>query len=81
MSGALLGCSDFGITFLGEHDRLNPENLGRRPCESASLEISTDGIQILEGLKSGEMIATTGVTQLREGMEVRDLGELEGYKP
>jgi multidrug efflux system membrane fusion protein len=38
-------------------------------------------IQILEGLKSGEMIATTGVTQLREGMQVSDLGELEGYKP
>jgi multidrug efflux pump subunit AcrA (membrane-fusion protein) len=39
-----------------------------------------DGIQILEGLNSGETIATTGVVQLREGMKVRDLSELEGYK-
>jgi RND family efflux transporter MFP subunit len=37
-------------------------------------------IQILEGLQSGERIAITGVAQLREGMQVRDLGELEGYK-
>jgi RND family efflux transporter MFP subunit len=41
----------------------------------------TDSIQILEGLQSGEKIATTGVAQLREGMQVRDLSELEGYKP
>jgi len=40
----------------------------------------TDSIQILEGLESGERIAVTGVAQLREGMQVRDLGELEGYK-
>ncbi len=39
-----------------------------------------DSIQILEGLDPGEKIATTGVVQLREGMEVRDLSELEGYK-
>jgi multidrug efflux system membrane fusion protein len=39
-----------------------------------------DSIQILEGLIPGEKIATTGVVQLREGMEVRDLRELEGYK-
>jgi multidrug efflux pump subunit AcrA (membrane-fusion protein) len=39
----------------------------------------TDSIQILSGLKPGEKIALTGVTLLREGMQVRDLGELEGY--
>ncbi len=39
-----------------------------------------DSIQILVGLKPGEKIAITGVVQLREGMEVRDLSELEGYK-
>ena len=38
-------------------------------------------IRILDGLKSGETIAITGVAQLREGMQVRDLSELEGYKP
>lgn len=40
----------------------------------------TDSIQILEGLQSGERIAITGVAQLREEMQVRDLSELEGYK-
>jgi RND family efflux transporter MFP subunit len=40
----------------------------------------TESIRILEGLESGEKIAITGVAQLREGMEVRDLSELEGYK-
>jgi multidrug efflux system membrane fusion protein len=40
----------------------------------------TDSIQILEGLHSGERIAITGVAQLREEMQVRDLSELEGYK-
>jgi RND family efflux transporter MFP subunit len=39
-----------------------------------------DSIQILEGLNSGEKIAVTGVVQLREGVQVRDLSELEGYK-
>ena len=40
----------------------------------------TDSIQILGGLQSGEKIAITGIAQLREGMQVRDLSELEGYK-
>ena len=40
----------------------------------------TDSIEILEGLGPGERIAITGVAQLREGMQVRDLGELEGYR-
>lgn len=39
----------------------------------------TDSIQITAGLKTDEMIAITGITQLREGMQVRDLRELEGY--
>jgi len=40
----------------------------------------TDSIQILDGLLPGEKIAITGVVRLQEGMEVRDLSELEGYK-
>jgi len=40
----------------------------------------TESIRILKGLEAGEKIAITGVAQLREGMEVRDLSELEGYK-
>jgi len=33
----------------------------------------TDSIQILDGLQSGEMIAISGVSRLREGMKVRHL--------
>jgi RND family efflux transporter MFP subunit len=40
----------------------------------------TDSIQILDGLQPGEQIAITGVAQLREGMSVRNLSELEGYE-
>jgi multidrug efflux system membrane fusion protein len=39
-------------------------------------------IQIVEGLEPGDRIAVAGVTQLREGMKVRDLGdELGGSSP
>jgi multidrug efflux pump subunit AcrA (membrane-fusion protein) len=37
-----------------------------------------DRIEILEGLQSGDRIATAGVTHLREGMKVRDLGDALG---
>ena len=30
----------------------------------------TDSIEIVEGLKSGEVIAVSGVSRLREGMQV-----------
>jgi RND family efflux transporter MFP subunit len=36
-------------------------------------------IQVMEGLELGDVIAVTGVTQLREGMKVSDLSKLEGY--
>jgi len=39
----------------------------------------TDSIEIVEGLQSDETIALTGVNLLREGMQVRDLSEMEGY--
>jgi RND family efflux transporter MFP subunit len=35
----------------------------------------TEGIEILGGLKPGETIAVTGVTQIRKGDRVRDLAE------
>lgn len=38
-------------------------------------ETSGGQIEILEGLRSGDRIATAGVTFLREGMKVRDLGD------
>ncbi len=39
----------------------------------------TDSIHVLEGLNPGDRIVVTGVSQLREGVQVRDLSELEGY--
>ena len=40
----------------------------------------SDSIVIASGLQPGERIATTGVSQLREGMKIRELSELEGYE-
>ncbi len=50
-----------------------------RPVKTGELT-GTDGIQIVDGIKSGEVIAISGVSRLREGMEVRDLSKMEGYK-
>ena len=41
-------------------------------------EISGGNIDILEGLQPGDRIAVAGVTFLREGMKVRDLGDALG---
>ena len=35
----------------------------------------TDSIKITDGLQSGEIIAVSGVSQLREGMQVRPLAK------
>jgi RND family efflux transporter MFP subunit len=51
----------------------------RRPVKTGDLT-GTDSIEIVEGLKSGEMIAVSGVSRLREGMQVADLSKMEGYK-
>lgn len=50
----------------------------RRKVRAGDLT-GADSMQITEGLQSGETIAVTGVTQLREGMKVSDLSQLEGY--
>ncbi|MBW1816236.1 MAG: efflux RND transporter periplasmic adaptor subunit [Deltaproteobacteria bacterium] len=50
-----------------------------RPVIAGELTGSAS-IRILDGLKPGDHVAVTGVAQLREGMQVRDLKELEGYK-
>ncbi|MBW1744215.1 MAG: efflux RND transporter periplasmic adaptor subunit [Deltaproteobacteria bacterium] len=39
----------------------------------------SDSMQVLDGLQIGESIAITGISQLREGMKVRNLSEVEGY--
>jgi multidrug efflux pump subunit AcrA (membrane-fusion protein) len=51
-----------------------------RAVKTADLT-GTDSIEIVDGLKTGETIAISGVTRLREGMKVRDLSRMEGYQP
>jgi RND family efflux transporter MFP subunit len=41
----------------------------------------TGNIEIIDGLKSGETIAISAVSRLREGMQVSDLSKMEGQKP
>jgi multidrug efflux pump subunit AcrA (membrane-fusion protein) len=53
--------------------------VARRPVKTGDLT-GTDSIEIVEGLKAGEMIAVSGVSRLREGMQVSDLSKMEGYK-
>jgi multidrug efflux system membrane fusion protein len=52
----------------------------RRPVRTGELT-GTDSIEIIDGLKSGETIAISGVSLLREGMQVSDLSKMERYKP
>jgi RND family efflux transporter MFP subunit len=52
----------------------------RRPVRTGELT-GTDSIKISDGLKSGETIAISGISRLREGMQVSDLSKMEGYKP
>ena len=51
----------------------------QRPVKAGNLT-GTDSIEILEGIKSGEIVAVSGVSRLREGMQVSDLSKMEGYK-
>jgi multidrug efflux pump subunit AcrA (membrane-fusion protein) len=48
----------------------------RRPVKIG--EASGGSIEIVSGLEPGERIAVAGVTFLREGMKVRDLGDALG---
>lgn len=50
-----------------------------RPVKVGSLE--NGEIEIVEGLEPGDRIAVAGVSFLREGMEVRDLGDALGGTP
>ena len=53
--------------------------VSKRPVKTGDLT-GTDSIQIVEGLKTGELVAISGVSRLREGMQVSDLSKMEGYK-
>ncbi len=60
---------------------VGPEgNVARRPVKIGAATGSR--IEIVDGLQSGDRIAVAGMTQLREGMKVRDLGDgLGGGQP
>lgn len=50
--------------------------VSRRPVKLGAA--SGDRIEVIDGLKPGDRIAVAGVTMLREGMKVRDLGDALG---
>src|SRR5262249_43325410 len=52
------------------------QGVSRRPVKLG--EATGGRIEIVEGLQPGDRIAVAGVTQLREGMKVRDLGDALG---
>jgi RND family efflux transporter MFP subunit len=54
--------------------------VSRRPVRTGE-PTGTDSIEIIDGLKAGETIAISGVSRLRDGMQVSDLSKMEGYKP
>jgi len=56
------------------------ETVARRPVKLG--EATGSQLEIVDGLQAGERIAVAGVTHLREGMKVRDLGDaLGGSRP
>ena len=52
------------------------QTVSRRPVKIG--EATGGRIEIAEGLQPGDRIAVAGVTFLREGMKVRDLGDALG---
>ena len=52
------------------------ETVSRRPVKVG--EVTGGQIEITDGLEAGERIAVAGVTSLRDGMRVRDLGSALG---
>src|SRR5579883_1855209 len=55
------------------------ETVLRRPVKLG--EATGGQIEIIDGLKSGDRLVVAGVTSLREGMKVRDLGDALGGGP
>jgi RND family efflux transporter MFP subunit len=56
---------------------IGPDDLVNRRAVRVG-QISGDRIEVLDGLQPGDRIAVAGVTFLREGMKVRDLGDSLG---
>jgi RND family efflux transporter MFP subunit len=57
----------------------NDQVVRRRPVKIGAA--SGGQIEILDGLQAGDRIAAAGVTFLRDGMKVRDLGDALGGRP
>jgi RND family efflux transporter MFP subunit len=55
---------------------VSDQAVARRPVKLGAA--TGDRVEIVEGLQPGDRIATAGVTFLREGMKVRDLGDALG---
>jgi multidrug efflux pump subunit AcrA (membrane-fusion protein) len=57
---------------------VDPETMAvqRRKVKTGDLS-GTDSIRIVDGLKSGDMIAISGVSRLREGMKIRPVERIE----
>jgi RND family efflux transporter MFP subunit len=55
------------------------QSVARRPVKIG--EATGGRIEIVDGLRPGDRIAVAGVTHLREGMKVRDLGDALGGGP
>jgi multidrug efflux pump subunit AcrA (membrane-fusion protein) len=54
-----------------------PENTAHARKVTTGKLSGTDQIEILDGIKSGDVIAVAGVSQLREGMQVRPVDRIE----
>lgn len=54
-----------------------PENTAHARKVATGKLSGTDQIEILDGIKAGELIAIAGVGQLREGMQVRPVDRIE----
>jgi RND family efflux transporter MFP subunit len=59
------------VWVVGPDQKVNP-----RPVKVGA--VTGSRIEIVEGLQPGDRIVVAGVTQLREGQKVRDLGEALG---
>jgi len=59
--------------------KTDTQTVHQRKVKTGELS-GADSIKIVDGLEVGEQIAVTGVNSLQEGMKVRSLSDMEGYK-
>ena len=68
-----VGASDSGSAYVWVVDQ-DAMTVHRRDVTTGDL-VGTDRIQVVDGIASGEMIAVSAVSRLREGMPIRKLDE------